>query len=603
MNKTNIIFRLVTCFLIQAFVFTNACFALGDIFKNNTEKNFLAPALQLKNDGVFQLYSILQHYWDNNHSGIKGYKANGDYKKLLKRLIEQVGTADELLEKIKNKYKNEFGEVIRFLEAKEEHYKIHNEDWVIEHQKEVMLMAYCMGKIMGFDSYHLARIAFASRFHDIGKLKINKDVINGNHSFSDQILLTSEQRDIMRREIEKHAGQSHEIFKEAGITDKLILSIVLHHHANVDGSGYPFPITRQEIPFEAKMVRVADSFSAMLGNRPYSRPFEQSFTSAVRNIEEGTYYSYGPRAVKIFLSMLGDEEIKDRHNEVYSIAVREDEIFKDLLKEAKKLKFSYPFAKVACGISRKWNERPYCTVTNSIGIGRHAEVNLILKVLRNRLIAQGQKTISIERLIRLEFLAYTSKLNESQEALTLLKTIAEETGNPFKGAVIYVTLQPCSSCIDLLTSLGVKQIYYASEHHDPEFVAESKKKADKLREKGVKIVQAHFLNEGAFEPNSLFFTFCKQPGYEKIARTINDWFAAFLIRNNEAKFSLSVMREKERKFTEMINTLIGDLDMQTDLEQINNRLVSVKDMIGGNNTIDSSKVDFFKNHYLIRQSI
>ncbi len=571
--------RILIYMLVQAFVFVNACFALGEGFGKEQGKDCLSPMLKIQTSELFQIYTILRSRGNITETKEMQYKENGSYALILKRLIQQVGTADQLLKSIKKRYADKFAEQINVLLKREEKYADYNGTWVIEHQKEVMIMSYCMGKILGFNDYRLAQLAFAARFHDIGKCEVDPQVINDDRLFSDVLFLPREEREIIRNEITEHTARSYDILTDAGIKDELILSIVFYHHANVDGSGYPDPITRQEIPLEAKITRVADSFSAMLGLRPYPRPYQQSFQGAVQEIENNVYSLYGPRAVNSFLSMLNDEKITNRRDEFYYIPIREGGIFRNLLKEAKKIDFVYPFAKVSCAISNNWNEKPFSIATNSIGRHRHAEVNLVLKVLDENLRGKGLRKQYMKQLRRLEFLAYTAKLNDSVEALVILGKLLQVTDNPFKDKIVYTSLRPCAACFKLLSAIGVKEIYYASEHPDPEFINKSEKAAEELRQNGIKIAQAHFPNEGVIEPNGLFFAFCRQPGYERICEAINSWFAEIINHNDMQKLPIDIMRKKEREFISMINSLLGDLNAQSDLEQVNDMLRRKKDIM------------------------
>lgn len=66
--------------------------------------------------------------------------------------------------------------------------------------------------------------------------------------------------------------QSYQILRKKGINSKAILEAVFYHHENFDGSGYPDRLRAGEIPVEAQILRIVDSYSAMLGDRPYQSP-------------------------------------------------------------------------------------------------------------------------------------------------------------------------------------------------------------------------------------------------------------------------------------------------------------------------------------------
>ncbi|HSR36613.1 MAG TPA: HD domain-containing phosphohydrolase, partial [Desulfurivibrionaceae bacterium] len=63
-----------------------------------------------------------------------------------------------------------------------------------------------------------------------------------------------------------------------------IADMVLYHHERYDGSGYPFGLRREEIPLGARIIAVADAFSAMVDDRVYRKGLavEQVFAELAR---------------------------------------------------------------------------------------------------------------------------------------------------------------------------------------------------------------------------------------------------------------------------------------------------------------------------------
>lgn len=177
-----------------------------------------------------------------------------------------------------------------------EQHEIHSEfpAWVIRHQKEVFLLAYRMGIKLGFDSEQLTDISIAARFHDIGKADIDPGIINYQGALSEN----------QRYIIFEHVHQSYHILRKKGIDSKIILQAVFYHHENFDGSGYPDRLSGKEIPIEAQILRLADSYSAMLGQRPYKNSDNKDFEWAGLQIEKGSGMLYNPEMVKIFLEIV-----------------------------------------------------------------------------------------------------------------------------------------------------------------------------------------------------------------------------------------------------------------------------------------------------------
>ena len=53
------------------------------------------------------------------------------------------------------------------------------------------------------------------------------------------------------------------------------METVLHHHENMDGSGYPDNLSGEDIPYGARIIRICDVFSALIADRPYRKAFEE----------------------------------------------------------------------------------------------------------------------------------------------------------------------------------------------------------------------------------------------------------------------------------------------------------------------------------------
>lgn len=110
----------------------------------------------------------------------------------------------------------------------------------------------------------IQEIALAGMLHDIGKLKISR-YIYGRKEDTMRIEET--------RYIRRHAQLGEQILRKEGFSDQ-ICNMVLYHHENFDGSGYPFNLRGEEIPLGARILRVCDVFAALISNRPYRKAFD-----------------------------------------------------------------------------------------------------------------------------------------------------------------------------------------------------------------------------------------------------------------------------------------------------------------------------------------
>ncbi|MCF6093410.1 HD-GYP domain-containing protein [Microaerobacter geothermalis] len=128
------------------------------------------------------------------------------------------------------------------------------------HSIRVASLSVRMAKHMLYPEERLEALYHGALLHDIGKLKIEEAILNKPGK------LTNDEWCM----IMKHPIIGYEILKKYDFNSD-VKSVVLFHHERCDGSGYPFQLEDSQIPLNAKIVAVADSFDAMTHHRVYSR--------------------------------------------------------------------------------------------------------------------------------------------------------------------------------------------------------------------------------------------------------------------------------------------------------------------------------------------
>lgn len=103
----------------------------------------------------------------------------------------------------------------------------------------------------------------AAILHDLGKLQIPDEILNKPGR------LTQEEYAIMKT----HCVNSYELIKDKWQISSHVKIAVLHHHENVDGSGYPMGISGDEQTIFTKILHVADVYDALTSKRPYKLPY------------------------------------------------------------------------------------------------------------------------------------------------------------------------------------------------------------------------------------------------------------------------------------------------------------------------------------------
>ena len=97
--------------------------------------------------------------------------------------------------------------------------------------------------------------------------------------------------------VRMHANIGVQILRKCGYSEEMV-EWVHCHHENCDGSGYPRNLTKDEIPLEARIIRVCDVFAALTSNRSYRKAFDMD-TAVELMIEESKNYD-----IKVFLAFL-----------------------------------------------------------------------------------------------------------------------------------------------------------------------------------------------------------------------------------------------------------------------------------------------------------
>lgn len=141
---------------------------------------------------------------------------------------------------------------------------------------------------MGMDRKRREALIFGSLLHDVGKIGISERILLKPASLTDE----------ERRIIQLHPRIGYEMLQHVPAL-RPIAPAVLHHHERYDGNGYPAGLRGEEIPLEARIVAVADSFSAMTGRRPYREPMD--LEEACRELTRCAGTQFDPEVVRHFI--------------------------------------------------------------------------------------------------------------------------------------------------------------------------------------------------------------------------------------------------------------------------------------------------------------
>jgi HD-GYP domain-containing protein (c-di-GMP phosphodiesterase class II) len=171
------------------------------------------------------------------------------------------------------------------------------------HSERVGRYSEIIAREMGWSEEAVEGIQIAGYLHDIGKLIVDRDIINAPYNIDAK----------NSSELNRHPAAGYEILSPINHPYADIPLMAKYHHERLDGRGYPDGLTDEQIPMGAKIVSLADSFDAMTTDRPYRR--RRSFEDVVRDLRENSGKQFDGKVVAAFARAMLKEvkgEAKDR---------------------------------------------------------------------------------------------------------------------------------------------------------------------------------------------------------------------------------------------------------------------------------------------------
>jgi putative two-component system response regulator len=158
------------------------------------------------------------------------------------------------------------------------------------HSMRVSTMSALVAGHLGLSSEEIEDIRAASLLHDIGKIGISDNILAKPGP------LTPAEMTVVR----SHPEKGVEILKPLKQFESL-LPTILHHHERYDGSGYPHGLSGEAIPFTARIVAVADTYDAIMSDRPYR--LAASHETAIRELTTWSGKQFDPDVLHAFMTI------------------------------------------------------------------------------------------------------------------------------------------------------------------------------------------------------------------------------------------------------------------------------------------------------------
>jgi response regulator RpfG family c-di-GMP phosphodiesterase len=232
----------------------------------------------------------------NAYAYTRGHKFSEGRRKMLSILADRASSAIDnarLFQNLQTTLQQTIEGFARAVEA--------NDTYTRGHSDRVMLYARLIAEGLGLDKEHTRRICTAALMHDIGKIGIPLDALNKPQK------LTKEEYEIFK----EHPDKGRRILEPIEFL-KGIVPAVYHHHEQYDGTGYPLGLKGEEIPLEARILAVADTYDAMTSDRAYRSALSHEI--AVAELKRCAATQFDPRIVAVFIIEM-EKYLKAKQNE------------------------------------------------------------------------------------------------------------------------------------------------------------------------------------------------------------------------------------------------------------------------------------------------
>lgn len=169
--------------------------------------------------------------------------------------------------------------------------------WTAGHSERVAEKAGRLGMLLGLDDEEVDNLHRGALLHDIGKIGIPGHILDkpGKYSETENFLMMEHPRKAARilEPIKSYAP---------------IIPMILHHHENFNGSGYPGGLMGENISFSGRILAVVDVYDALTSNRPYREKWSQE--KAIGFIKREIGKKFDPKIADAFLKMIMEDTIE-----------------------------------------------------------------------------------------------------------------------------------------------------------------------------------------------------------------------------------------------------------------------------------------------------
>ena len=167
------------------------------------------------------------------------------------------------------------------------------DSYTFTHMVNVSILAMAQGRGLGIEGSLLREIGIGALMHDIGKVRTPSDILNKIEK------LTADEFEILRR----HPVDGAEILRRTRGMPRLAPIVAFEHHLRLDGTGYPFRVSRPILNIGTMLCAIADVYDAMRSQRVYQDSFPTDRILAV--LQRNDNKQFDQHLVRRFVQLMG----------------------------------------------------------------------------------------------------------------------------------------------------------------------------------------------------------------------------------------------------------------------------------------------------------
>lgn len=162
------------------------------------------------------------------------------------------------------------------------------DDYTFQHSVNVCILAIITGISMNYNQIQLRDLGIGALLHDLGRIKINRDILQKRDKLSDAEFST----------IQKHSTFGYEQLRQSDNVNIISAHVAFQHHERYDGSGYPRGLTGDQIHEYARIVAYCDVYDALTTERPFRKAFTPK--EALMSMKDSIGTMFDPKIAAAF---------------------------------------------------------------------------------------------------------------------------------------------------------------------------------------------------------------------------------------------------------------------------------------------------------------